>query len=306
MRRIYLYRFLLVAAMLIFAASTFIPISTADAAADQKWIKQVWSGYTSYNQKTVNAYKAYQQQIDKTYKQLYDTNQIALKELERKVLEDQKRWNEKLKADLKDIEKLYENNRDKTSDLRRYRNYISPTYLKSPMWNYTKEASRTYLNSAMWKLDKELSDTYLKSYMWTYNKTISPTYVQSAAWKMKNNVSDSYVQSYMWKLRNASSESYVQSPIWKYRLGKITKAQAQKQYNALYKQHTEALANYNAARKKEITNMANSTKKKVDNLFIETKEALEKQREETLLEISEARIELTGEGLKWEPLLITP
>lgn len=305
MRKTLLYKFLLVACAILIASAAILPVSAADAA-DQKWIKQVWSGYKAYNLKTVTAYKAYQKQVDKNYKQFYDASQAALNELESKVLSDQKRWNEILETDLLQLEQLYGSSQAMADDLRKYRNYISPTYLNSPMWKYSKEASRAYLNSKMWKLDKELSDTYLNSYMWTYRKTISPTYLNSAAWKMKNNVSETYLNSHMWKLRNGSNDTYLNSPIWKYRQGKLSKAQAKKQYDKLYKEQTTALANYNTARKKEVTNMANSTKKKVNDLHLQTIKALEAQRAETLKEISELRMKLAGEGLKWEPLLVTP
>lgn len=304
MKKETLYKFFLVACAFFIAFTALIPLPTVEAASDQKWINQVWNKYKTYNKKTVSDYKTYQQQIDKNYKQLYDTSQAALDVLESKVLADQEQWNEKLKDDLDEMERLFGDNRDMANKLRDYKNFISPTYLNSPMWKYTKEASRTYLNSKMWKLDKELSETYLNSYMWKYNKTISPTYLNSAAWKMKNNVSETYLNSYMWKLRNASSDTYLNSPMWKYRSGKISKTQAQKQYDALYKQQTTALANNNAARKKEIANMANSTKTNVNQLILETSQALESQREETLQRISEARKKLTGEGLTWEPLLL--
>lgn len=305
MKKMFLYRFMLMVCAFLLASAAILPASVVDAA-DQKWIKQVWSGYKAYNNKTVNAYKTYQKQIDKNYKQFYDSSNAALDALESKVHEDQRFWIEKLEADYKQLDQQYGNNRETANDLRKYRSYISSTNLNSPMWKYSIAASRSHLNSTLWKLDKALTDTHLNSYMWTYRQTISPTHLNSAAWNMRNNVTDTHLNSYMWILRNSSSDTSLNSPMWKYRTGTLSKTQAKKQYDKSYKELTTALANYNTARKKEIASMADSTEKKVNELHQRTVQALEDQREQTLKDISELRTKIAGEGLQWEPLLVTP
>ena len=294
---------LLTLCSLLLAVSVLIPQTTVHAA-DQKWMNQVWSEYQSYNKKTVNAYKTYQKQADKKYQQFYDESHASLDQLERTVLEDQKQWNEKLKADLDELKRIYAGNRDMQSKLTQYERMISPHQLNSPMWSYTKAATRSYLNGTLWKLDKEASETYLNSLMWTYKKTITPTYLNSSAWKFRNTVSATYLNSPMWNLRNASSSTYLNSPMWKYKHGKISKATAKSQYNKLFKEYTGQLSKSNAARKSEIANMESSTRQKLGQLFNDTVLSLEKRREEALKSISDLRIEITGEGLQWEALLV--
>ncbi|MGM1049581.1 MAG: hypothetical protein ACQEXX_26075 [Bacillota bacterium] len=305
MKKMFLYKFMLMACALLIASAAILPVSAVDAA-DKKWINQVWSQYETYNKKTVDAYKAYQERIDKDFKQFNDSSNAVLDALESKVLSDQKVWIEKLEADYEQLDQLYGNNREMADDLKRYRNYINPANFNSPMWKYSIAANRTHFNSTLWKLDKALNDAHFDSYMWNYSKTINPAHFNSAAWKMKNNVSDTSFDSNMWHLRKLSSDSSFDSTMWKYSKGKLSKTQAKKQYDKLFKELTTALAKYNTARKKDITDMVNSTKKKVNELHHQTIQALESQREKTLKEISELRTKITGEGLQWEPLLVTP
>lgn len=288
---------------LLLAVSVLFPQTTVHAA-DQKWMNQVWSEYKSYNKKTVNAYNNYQKQVDKKYKVFYDASHASLDQLEKKVLEDQKQWDEKLQADLDQLKLKYEGNRDLKDKLTQYERFINPSYLNSPMWKYAKAADRDYLNSTLWKLSKEMNEDYLNSLMWTYKKTITPSYLNSSAWKFSKMVSESYLNSPMWKLRNGSSTSYLNSPMWKYKQGKISKATAKSQYSKLLKEQTTAISKGNAARKSEITKMASDTQKKIGELYKETVITLETRREEALKSISDLRIEITGEGLQWEALLV--
>lgn len=294
---------LLTLCSLLLAVSVMVPLTTVHAA-DQKWINQVWSEYKSYNKKTVNAYNHYQKQVDKKYKAFYNASHASLDQLEKKVLEDQKQWDEKLRADLEQLKLKYEGNRDVKDKLTQYERLINPSYLNGPMWKYAKAADRGYLNSTLWKLSKEMNEDYLNSWMWTYKKTITPSYLNSSAWKFSKTVSESYLNSPMWKLRNGSSSSYLNSPMWKYKQGKISKATAKSQYSKLFKEQTTAISKGNAARKSEITKMASGTQKKIDELYKETVVILEARREEALKSISDLRIEIAGEGLQWEALLV--
>ncbi|WP_036671081.1 MULTISPECIES: hypothetical protein [Paenibacillus] len=294
---------LLTLCSLLLAVSVLVPLTTVHAA-DQKWINQVWSEYKSYNKKTVNAYNNYQKQVDKKYKAFYNASHASLDQLEKKVLEDQKQWDEKLRADLEQLKLKYEGNRDVKDKLTQYERLINPSYLNGPMWKYAKAADRGYLNSTLWRLSKEMNEDYLNSWMWTYKKTITPSYLNSSAWKFSKTVSESYLNSPMWKLRNGSSSSYLNSPMWKYKQGKISKATAKSQYSKLLKEQTTAISKGNAARKSEITKMASGTQKKIDELYKETVVILEARREEALKSISDLRIEIAGEGLQWEALLV--
>ncbi|OME92845.1 MULTISPECIES: hypothetical protein [Paenibacillus] len=294
---------LLTLCSLLLAVSVLIPQTTVHAA-DQKWMNQVWSEYQSYNKKTVNAYNTYQKQADKKYQQFYDESHASLDQLERTVLEDQKQWDEKLQADLDQLKLKYEGNRDLKDKLAQYERFINPSYLNSPMWKYANAANRHYLNSTLWKLSKEMNEDYLNSLMWTYKKTIDPDYLNSSAWKFNKTVSETYLNSPMWKLRNGSSTSYLNSPMWKYKHGKISKATAKSQYSKLFKEQTTAISKSNAARKSEIEKMASGTQKKIGELYKETVITLETRREEALKSISDLRIEITGEGLQWETLLV--
>lgn len=294
---------LLTLCSLLLAVSVLIPQTTVHAA-DQKWMNQVWSEYQSYNKKTVNAYNTYQKQADKKYQQFYDESHASLDQLEKKVLEDQKQWDEKLQADLDQLKLKYEGNRDLKDKLTQYERFINSSYLNSPMWKYANAANRHYLNSTLWKLSKEMNEDYLNSLMWTYKKTINPGYLNSSAWKFNKTVSETYLNSPMWKLRNGSSTSYLNSPMWKYKHGKISKATAKSQYSKLFKEQTTAISKSNAARKSEIEKMASGTQKKIAELYKETVITLETRREEALKSISDLRIEITGEGLQWEALLV--
>lgn len=191
-----------------------------------------------------------------------------------KVHADQKEWHEKLEADLKDLQDRYGNDKNVKNKLREYSHDINPHFLYSPMWKYEVGGNPNYLNSTMWK----------------FNKTVN----------------ENYLNSPMQKLKQGSSEHYVGSPMQKYSKGKLTKAQAKKQYAKLKKEQTANVSKGAAASKKAIAELAASTKKRIVDLHNETVQLLEKQREESLQAISELRKEICGEGLQWEPLFPIP
>ncbi|WP_235439757.1 hypothetical protein [Paenibacillus sp. DMB20] len=52
--------------------------------------------------------------------------------------------------------------------------------------------------------------------------------------------------------------------------------------------------------------MESGTKRKLEELYLATIKGLEDQRENSLQAVSELRKKITGEGLEWKPLLVTP
>ncbi|MEK3731802.1 MULTISPECIES: hypothetical protein [Paenibacillus] len=298
----FLRKSLLIMCSLLIATAVLVPAGAVHAA-DQKWINQVWSDYKAFNKKTVDTYNKYQARIEQDYKRFNDKSQAALDELERKVLEDQEHWVQLLNDDYEALSARYaDGSLNMRNQLMKYNRYINPGHMGSPMYNYARQANIGMLNSTMWKLDKELNDAFLNSYMWTYREAINPASLNSSAFKFKNTVNESYLNSAMYKLRNASSSSSLNSPMWKYKMGRISKTAAKNEYNKLFKKYTTEMSQSNAVRKKEIADMASSTQKKVEQLYIQTVLSLEEQREKTLQSISDLRKEITGEGLEWEPL----
>lgn len=185
------------------------------------------------------------------------------------------------------LKERYGNYPSLASDLQKYGQYIDPDFMNSPMNKYATASKRDWLNSAMWNLHRSLDEHYLNSMMWKYHNAINPAYLNSP----------------MWKLKNGSSKSYLNSPMWKYAYGKISKTSAKQQYDKLYKEQTAIISKNSAVYKEAIAGVAAGTGKQAAKIQLETAEALEAQREETLKQISELRMKISGEGLSWEPLL---
>ncbi|WP_082926747.1 hypothetical protein [Paenibacillus tuaregi] len=280
----------------------FMPAGPVQAA-DSKWINQVWSNYKAYNKKTVAAYNNYMDQQTQTYNTYLKTQNDRLAELERIVLEDQNKWNEKLEADLADLQKRYGDNRDLRSELNEYARNINPNSLSSPMGIYTREANRNSLSSTMGTFARAINENSLSSYMGDYKRAISPNLLSSPAYALNKTVSDSYISSPMYALMKNSSTSYITSPIYAYSRGKISKTKAQQQISKLYKELTAKIAKDIARYKQQIANTASSSENKIQDLYLKTVRALEAQRNASLQNISDQRKKICGEGLTWEPLL---
>lgn len=295
----------LLALSLLLVSLAFLPAGSAQAA-DSKWISQVWSKYETYNKKTVASYDAYMKKTTDTYNAYFKEQNDRLAELERIVLEDQKQWNERLGADLAELEERYGDDRELKQELKEYERDINPNLLSSPMGLYTRAANRNLLSSTLGVYARALNENLLSSYMAEYKKAVNPNNLSSPANSLKKTVSDSYLSSPMNTLMKSSSTNYISSPIYKYSRGKISKTKAQQEYNKLYKKYTEQISKDTAAHKKEIAETAASADRKIQQLYLETVSALEKQRNETLQSISDQRKKITGEGLAWEPLLATP
>ncbi|MDR0271129.1 MAG: hypothetical protein LBJ26_24025 [Paenibacillus sp.] len=282
-----------------------LPSGAANAAADTKWINQVWNDYTAYNKKITVSYNKYQQQIDASYKEYLKQYTARMNDLESKVLADQKQWNDQLQADLDMLQKKYGDNQTKAGDLRTYEHAINPKYLNSPMNCYVTKANRNFLNSTMWEYAVALNENFLNSETWEYHKDINSNYLNSPAFKYKNAVNENFVNSPMQTLKAASNKDYVNSPIWKYKLGKISKTKAMQDYTKIYKEQTAKLTEDITTYKQAIANRAAVTRKNLDALHEKSVNDLEKQREETLQSISDLRAKVCGEGLSWQPLLKT-
>ncbi|RRJ67449.1 hypothetical protein EHV15_06800 [Paenibacillus oralis] len=295
----------LLALSLLLVSLAFLPAGSA-RAADSKWMGQVWSKYETYNKKTVANYDAYMKKTTDTYNVYLKEQNDRLAELERIVLEDQKQWNEWLEADLAELEERYGDDRELHAELNQYERAVNPNSLSSDMGLYTRAANRNSLTSTLGVYARALNENVLTSYMAEYKKAVNPNNLTSPAYALKKTVSDSYLTSPMYMLMKNSGTDYLTSPIYKYSRGKISKTKAQQEYSKLYKNYTAQISKNSAAYKKEIAETAASADRKIQQLYLETVSALETQRNETLQNISDKRKEITGEGLTWEPLLVTP
>lgn len=303
--RTFLRKGALLALSFLLMALAFLPAGSVQAA-DNKWIKQVWSKYEAYNTKTVDAYDSYMLQLTNKYNTYLKGQNDQLAELESIVLEDQKKWNEKFAADLAELKKRYEGNRDLRSALNDFDRAINPNSLSSAMGLYTRAADRSLLNSTMGIYDRAIDDSVISSYMAEYKKATNPNSIGSSAYSLHKTVSDNFISSPMYELMKSSSTNYVSSPVFDYSRGKISKAKAQKQYSKLYQQYTAQISRDMAKYKQEISRTAQTSELNIQALYLKTVSALETQRNETLQSISDLRKKISGEGLTWEPLLVAP
>ncbi|WP_334074054.1 hypothetical protein [Paenibacillus sp. A14] len=283
----------------------FLPAGSAQAA-DSKWINAVWSKYKKYNT-TVNAsYNTYMAQLIKDYNTYFKSQNDRLAELERIVLEDQKKWNEKFEADWTELKARYENNDDLRGELREFERSINPNSLSSPMGVYVRAANRNSLSSTMGVFARAINENSLSSYMYEYKKATNINSLSSPAYALHKTVTDTYLSSPMYALMKNSSTNYLSSPIYVYSRGRISKASAQKQYAKLFTQYTAQISQDSATYKQQIATTAQSAQQKIEALYLDTVKQLETQRNETLQAISDNRKKLTGEGFTWEPLLVAP
>ncbi|CAH1198815.1 hypothetical protein [Paenibacillus sp. JJ-223] len=295
----------LLALSLLLMSLALLPAGSAQAA-DSKWINQIWDKYKAYNKKTVSNYNAYMKKATDTYKAYLQKQNSRLDELESIVLEDQKKWNEWLKEDLAKLTEKYGDNRELRDALNQYERDINPNSLSSPMGLYSRAANRNSLSSTMGIYDRAINENALTSYMAEYKKAVDPDSLTSPAFALKKTVSDRYLTSPMYLLMKNSSTDYLTSPLYRYSIGKISKSKAQQQYSKLYKDYTAQISRDTAAYKKEIAEKVASADLKIQKLYLETIQALEKQRNATLQNISDQRKKMGEEGLTWEPLLVIP
>ncbi|GIO87392.1 hypothetical protein J25TS5_43240 [Paenibacillus faecis] len=304
-RKGFIRKGLMLALSFLLVMVAFLPAGSAQAA-DSKWINAVWTKYKNYNS-TVNAsYNTYMTKLIKDYNTYYKSQNDRLAELERIVLEDQKKWNEKLAADLAELKPRYESNDDLRAELRQYEREINPNSLSSQMGVYVRAANRHSLSSTMGLFARELNENSLSSYMYEYKKATNINSLSSPAYGLHKTVTDTYLSSPMYALMKSSSTSYISSPIYAYSRGRISKANAQKQYAKLFTQYTEQISQDSATYKQQIASTSQSVQQKVEALYQDTIRQLENQRNNTLQAISDQRKKLTGEGLTWEPLLLAP
>ena len=288
---------------LVVGSMTFIGTTSNVFAANQKFIDQVKTEYTTYESKTSQEYENYQQSTTKEFEQYQKDELNSFGLFANQTKQDTQRLDQELSKDLDSLKKRYSGNSSYDTRLRDYENKINPNYLGSPTQQYVNCTNPNYLNSFMMQYKNAVNQNYLDSPMMKYKNAVNENYLNSPMMQYKNAVNENYLNSPMSKLKNGSNENYLNSIMNQYSRGKLAQQEAGNQWRALFQKENQAIQTIKNQSTASIQQIKNASEDAILKQKYETVNGILQQRAQTLETINELRTEYFGEGFSFEALI---
>lgn len=274
------------------------------AKANDSFIEEIGRRYDELESKYRNLYEADKKKFTEAYDAFY-----------KQIHDEQETFNRLVKDDLDALADLLGRDHASLSDqytsrtymepLNVYKRQINPNYTSGAMWKYATAANENYTSSTHWRFHTQINENYSSSLMWHYHNELNPYYSSSTMWNYSNQMNPNYSNSAMWKLRNESNPSYSGGTMWKYRIGKLTRAQAEQQMNAVLTEGEERLQEIRAESVASLEKTQQDTQRKLTELRDETVGKVLEQRASSLDEIMSIRERHFGGKLAIKPLVIS-
>ncbi|WP_159888649.1 stalk domain-containing protein [Paenibacillus puerhi] len=281
-----------------------LPISgVAEARAaqyDQSFINEVSSRYSELEKKYQDYYREDLKHFTQMYDQFYDLIHDQQSKLERLGRDDLNYLSDLLSADAQSLSETYKDSssRDALTDYKRQSN---PNYSSGAMWKYATALNKNYSSSLHWSFATQINANYSSSIMWRARNDINPNYSGSIMWSSRNETNPDYSGSKMSKLRNESNPHYSGSIMSRYRLGSLSKAEAEKQINQVLQAGEEDLGKFRSKTVDLLEQSRVESEQKLIELRNTTVKKLLQQRSHTLEDIMSIRKRHFGGELEIKP-----
>jgi vacuolar-type H+-ATPase subunit E/Vma4 len=284
-------------ALTLFLAATPQPVS----AAEDAFINEIEKQYSDFEKKHKDIYDAYlknERHLYNTYKQQMES---VFNELEKLAFEDLELLTSTMDKDIQQLKKKYKSN---NSALREYIRSSNKDLIGAPMYQYKYQMSAGYIGSPMDNFETHLDAGYIGRAMDQYDNTLSPGYIGSALDSYENAVNAGYIGGIMDGIDNQSSTGYVGSIMDSYDNGHSTKEEASKKMAAAFTEAEEDMNNKINETMESVQSQKNSSLQSIRDAWLNAKNSILKQREVAISEASDARKELTGTGIEFDPLVL--
>lgn len=288
---------------LVVGSMMFIGTTGNVFAANQKFIDQVKTEYTTYESKASLEYENYQQSTTKEFEQYQKDELNSFGLFANQTKQDTQKLDQELSKDIESLKERFGGNSSYGTKLRDYENKINPNYLGSPMQQYVNSTNPNYLNSLMMQYKNAVNQNYLDSPMMKYKNAVYENYLNSPMMQYKNAVNENYLNSPMSKLKNGSNEHFLNSIMNQYSRGKMGQQEASNQWRALFQKESQAIQTMKSQSTASIQQIKNASEDAILKQKYETVNGILQQRAQTLQTINEIRTDYFGEGLSFEALI---
>ncbi|WP_166242941.1 copper amine oxidase N-terminal domain-containing protein [Paenibacillus turpanensis] len=274
------------------------------ASYDTSFIKQVSDRYDQLETKYHDLYEADRKKITGDYEAFYDMTHDNHRTLTTLLENDLDYLTELLDDDYKKLAEQYSGStyRDALSS---YKREINPNYSSGALWKYATASNENYSSSTHWDYDTQINENYTSSLMWNYNNEVNPNYSGSTMWEFTNEMNPNYSGAKMWELRNEANANYSGSTMSEYRLGSLTRKEAETKINQILTEGEQDLQSIRDSAVASLNKTHQETVQELTELRDSTIQKLIKQRTRSLEDIMAIRKKHFGGELEIKPLQIS-
>jgi len=270
-------------------------------AADTAFINQISEQYQTFEKKHRDLYDQYLQNERHLYDTYHSQMTAVYNELMRRSHADLDSMTSLLDNDIQQLKQSYKEN---SSEFRDYVRKADKNRAGSPMNLYKSIMDPNRAGSPMDQFEDSLDANSAGSATDQYDDTLDPNHAGSAMDTYDDEANQHSAGSVMDGFEKDSSIHSAGSIMDRYEKGKLTKSGAEQLM-------ADALAKAEAGMNKRISETEHSVQaqkneslRDIRDAWLNVKNSLLKQREQTIQEISEARKKLTGTGIDFEPLVL--
>jgi hypothetical protein len=280
-------------------------------------VSQVYA--SSYDSSFVQAVESRYDQLETKYRDLYEADkkrETAAYDAFYELIHDEQRiLNDLVEKDLDELTELLDRDYHELSEkyggsgyrdaLNAYKREINPNYSSGALWKYATAINENYSSSTHWHFAKQINENYSSSLMWDYHNEINPNYSGSTMWDYHNEMNPNYSGSKMWELHNDSNINYSGSTMWDYRVGRISRAEAEERIDKVLTDGEKDLQEIRDAAVASLEKKRKDTVQELTTLRDTTVQKLLRQRASSLEEIMSLRKRHFGGELEVKPLIIS-
>ncbi|WP_179136094.1 stalk domain-containing protein [Paenibacillus sp. 32352] len=270
-------------------------------AADTAFINQISEQYQTFEKKHRDLYDQYLQNERHLYDTYHSQMMAVYNELMRRSHADLDTMTSLIDSDIQQLKQKYKEN---SSEFKDYVRKADKNRAGGPMNLYKSIMDPNRAGSPMDQFEDSLDANSAGSATDQYDDTLDPNHAGSAMDTYDDEANQHSAGSVMDGFEKDSSIHSAGSIMDRYEKGKLTKSEAEQLM-------ADALAKAEAGMNKRISETEHSVQaqkneslRDIRDAWLNVKNSLLKQREQTIQEISEARKKLTGTGIDFEPLVL--
>lgn len=295
----------LLAGFMVMSVSPTLNVSQVYAASyDSSFVQAVESRYDQLETKYRDLYEADKKKANAAYDAFYDQIHDEQRILNDLVEKDLDELADLLDKDYRQLSEKYSGSSYRDA-LNAYKREINPNYTSGALWKYATAINENYTSSTHWHFATQINENYSSSLMWDYHNENNPNYSGSTMWGYANEMNPNYSGGKMWELHNESNINYSGSTMSDYRLGRISRAEAEERIDKVLTDGERDLQEIRDAAVAALEKKQKDTVQQLTALRDTTVEKLLRQRASSLEDIMSLRKRHFGDELELKPLTIS-
>lgn len=271
------------------------------SAAENAFIDEMNKQYSAFEKKHQDQYEAYlkkERHLNDTYKKQMKSVYDELKKL---AYDDLELLTSTMDKDIQDLKKKY---KDSNEALRDYKRAADKDRAGGPMDLYEDTMDPDFAGGPMDLFEDSLDPDFAGGAMDIYDDQLDPDFAGGALDIYGDAVDPDFAGGIMDGFEDQSDIDFAGGIMDRYEDGNLTKDKASKEMAKALTKAEEDMSNMIQKTEKSVQSTKNNSLEDIRDAWLNVRNKILKQREETIAAASEAREKLTGKGIEFEPLVL--